>query len=105
MAIVFEHKGTNYTLEFNRDTVRQLERNGFSVNDIASQPVNSVLILFRSSFLAHHPRLSQSVIDEIWDSLGNKDGLFEALIELYNEPVEALLSEPDDGKKITWKVK
>lgn len=104
MAIVFEHKGTQYTLEYSRDAIKQMERNGFSLDNASSQPITSLLILFKGAFIAHHPRTSQATIDEIWESLGNKDGLFEALANLYNEPIEAMMKEPDDSKKIAWKV-
>ena len=106
MAIVFEHKGTQYTLEYTRDAIKQMERGGFNIESAASQPITSLLALFKGAFIAHHPRTSQSTIDEIWDNLGNKDGLFEALANLYNEPMEALMREPEDEtKKIAWKVK
>ena len=105
MAIVFEHKGTQYTLEFTRDSVKQMERGGFNLEDASSMPLSSLLTLFKSAFIAHHPRTSQSTIDEIWADLGDKESLFEALISLYNEPLEALLKEPEEGKKIAWKVK
>lgn len=106
MAIVFEHKGTNYTLEFTRDSIKQMERSGFDLDKASSQPVTSLLTLFKGAFLAHHSRTSQSVIDEIWDSLGDKDGIFEALIALYQEPLAAMMDEPEDeGKKIMWRVK
>lgn len=105
MAIVFEHKGTQYTLEFTRDSVKQLERAGFKYEDVGNTPITSLMTLFKGAFLAHHQRTSQSTIDEIWDNLGDKEGLFDALAELYNEPIEALMKEPDEGKKIAWSVK
>lgn len=105
MAIVFEHKGTQYTLEFTRDSVKQLERAGFNYEEAGGKPVTSLMTLFKGAFLAHHQRTSQSTIDEIWESLENKDGMFDALAELYNEPIEALMKEPDEGKKIAWSVK
>jgi hypothetical protein len=104
MAISFENKGTQYTLEFTRDSVKQMERVGFSVTMAENMPVTAMQTLFKGAFIAHHPRISQSTIDEIWDNLGNKDGLFDALLNLYNEPVEALMKEPEEGKKIEWKV-
>ena len=104
MAIAFNHKGTDYTLEFTRDSIKQMERHGFDLNAALSQPVTSVATLFRGAFSAHHPHVSQTTVDEIWDGMENKNGLFEALIDLYNEPLEALMEEPEEGKKIEWKV-
>lgn len=104
MAISFNHKGTDYTLEFTRDSIKQMERVGFSLDTAASQPVTALETLFKYSFSAHHPRISQTVLQEIWDGMDNKDGLFEALIELYSEPLEAMFKEPEETKKIEWKV-
>ncbi len=104
MAISFENKGTHYTLEFTRDSVKQMERVGFSVAMAENQPVTAMQTLFKGAFIAHHPRISQATIDDIWENLGNKDGLFDALLNLYNEPIEALMKEPEEGKKIEWKV-
>ena len=104
MAISFENKGTQYTREFTRDSVKQMERVGFSVAMAENQPVTAMQTLFKGAFIAHHPRISQSTIDDIWENLGNKDGLFDALLNLYNEPIEALMKEPEEGKKIEWKV-
>ena len=106
MAIVFDHKGTQYTLEFTRDSIKQMERTGFSLDVAQTQPMTSLLTLFKGAFIAHHPRISQSNVDEIWEGLTDKDTLFEALVNLYNEPMEALMKKPEDeSKKITWSVK
>ena len=104
MAISFQHKGTDYTLEFTRDSIKQMERTGFSLDLATSQPLTSLETLFKYAFSAHHPRISQTIIKEIWDDMGDKNGLFEALIELYSEPLDAMFKEPDEGKKIEWKV-
>ena len=104
MAVVFENNGTQYTLEFTRDSIKQMERSGFSLDNAVNQPMTSLLTLFKGAFIAHHPRLSQTVMDEIWEGLEDKTGLFEALIDLYNEPLNALMKEPEEGKKIEWKV-
>lgn len=104
MAVVFESNGTQYTLEYTRDSIKQMERGGFSLSEAGNQPMTSLTALFKGAFIAHHPRLSQNVIGEIWENISDKDGLFEALIDLYNEPLEALMKEPEEGKKIVWKV-
>ena len=81
-----------------------MERGGFSLSEAGNQPMTSLTALFMGAFIAHHPRLSQNAIEEIWENISDKDGLFEALINLYNEPLEALMKEPEEGKKIMWKV-
>ncbi len=55
MAIVFDHKGTQYTLEFTRDSIKQMERTGFSLDVAQTQPMTSLLTLFKGAFIAHHP--------------------------------------------------
>lgn len=105
MAIVFTHNGTQYTLEYTRDAVRQMERSGFDLNNAGSQPMTSLMALFKGAFIAHHARISQVVVDEIWEKIENKDGLFDALITLYNETIDSLMKEPDEGEKIEWAVK
>ena len=104
MAITFEHKGTQYILEFTRDSIKQMERVGFSLDAIEDRPMSSCETLFRGAFSAHHPRISQATVQEIWEDMGDKNGLFEALVELYSVPFEAMLKEPEEGKKIEWKV-
>ena len=104
MAITFEYKGNDYTLEFTRDSIKQMERAGFSYSQVEEKPYTSLMTLFKGAFLAHHPRVSQTTIDEIWDNLGDKEGMFEVLANLYNEPLEAMMAEPEEGKKIMWKV-
>ena len=104
MAITFEYKGNDYTLEFTRDSIKQMERAGFSYSQVEEKPYTSLMTLFKGAFLAHHPRVSQTTIDEIWDNLGDKEGMFEVLANLYNEPLEAMMAEPEEVKKIMWKV-
>lgn len=103
--ITFEHNGTQYNLEYTRETIKQMERNGFSLDTASAKPITSLLLLFKGAFIAHHPHVSQSTIDEIWENLENKEGLFDALTDLYNEPLETLFKEPEDeSKKVAWKV-
>ena len=58
--------------------------------------------LFAGAFLAHHSNVKRDKIDKIYKLMGDKTKLISALTEMYNEPIEALLAEPEDGKNVTW---
>ena len=102
-TITITYEGTKYTLEFTRKTVDQMENQGFNVRDIRNKPVSTLPTLFAGSFLAHHKWLKEETIEEIFKKIPNKDDFFEKLAEMYNEPLETMLAEPDeDAGNATW---
>lgn len=111
-TITFTYKKTAYTLEFTRETVSMLEQNGLSLADVQNlqdmdKPINTIMMLFTGAFLAHHRKAASitTLIDEIWETIPDKPSLISSLIEMYVEPVESLLNDPEDEKgKIVWTV-
>lgn len=57
----FTYEGKDYTLEFNRKSVEQLEKQGFVASDITSKPMSSLPTLFAGAFLANHRFVKQDV--------------------------------------------
>lgn len=101
----FNYNGKGYTLEFTRETVRQMEREGFVASDINDKPMLTLPALFRGAFLAHHRYdTKQKLIDEIYANMTNKGELIGLLAEMYAEPIETLLEDPaeDSTGKISW---
>ena len=99
----FEYKGKEYTLEYTRESVRQMEREGFKSSDVLEKPMLTLPKLFAGAFKAHHKwGTKPQDIEEIYNNFKNKDALFEKLAEMYNEPMEAMLDEPDEGNAIAW---
>ena len=97
--INIEHKGKKYCLEYTRETVKQMEREGFLASDIVNKPMNTLPKLFAGAFKAHHKyEVKQKLIDEIFDSLTNKGELVEKLAEMYSEPMESLMDDCVDEK-------
>lgn len=104
--IKFTYAGKNYVLEYNRETVKQMESRGFRLGELENQPVNTISMLFSGAFLMHHKNVARDkdLTDEIYASFKNRDELLSALIEMYQEPVAALFDEPeeDDAGNTTW---
>jgi len=96
--------GRDYVLEFTRDSIRTMERGGFVISEIDSKPMTVLPRLFSGAFLAHHKFVKQDTIDEIYAKLKNKSELIEKLAEMYNETIESLVEEPDEGDEgnIEW---
>ena len=99
----FEYNGKNYCLEYTRESVRQMEREGFRSADLIEKPLLTLPKLFAGAFKAHHKfGVKAEDIEAMFNKLTNKDALLEKLVEMYNEPMEAMFSEPDEGNAITW---
>lgn len=99
--LTFSYNGKDYVLEFTRNTVRQMEGSGFVADDIDTKPMTVLPALFAGAFLAHHRFEKQSVIDEIYSKMKDKMALIERLAEMYNEPIKAMLDEPEEGN-VEW---
>ena len=101
----FEYKGKEYTLEYTRETIKQMEREGFVAEDVANKPMLTLPKLFAGAFKAHHKfDAKQKVIDEMFERFTNKGALLEKLAEMYHEPFEALMDDEniDEGNAIAW---
>ena len=109
-TITFTFEKTAYTLEYTRETVSALEQNGLTLSDvrnIGEKPLNTVMLLFTGAFMAHHRKAAtiSGLIERIWDSIPDKRELIDTLVEMYTEPLDALMEEPGDDKgKTEWKV-
>lgn len=99
----FSYNGTEYTLEYTRKTVEQMEREGFVADDLKSKPMTMLPTLFAGAFKAHHRFVKREVIDEIYSKMSNKADLIGKLAEMYNEPIMALIDEPaESAENLTW---
>lgn len=102
--IIFSYEDKEYTLEFTRRTIKQMEDEGFVARDIDSKPMTLLPALFAGAFKAHHRFVKPEVIDRIFAAMPNKEDLIGKLAEMYNEPIIALMDEPDEkaGKNVEW---
>lgn len=103
-TIEFEYEGENYTLEYTRRTIKDMESKGFSLAGMTKMPMTMYPMLFAGAFKCHHPQLKQSVIDSIYKHLSGKEALAESLVDMYNSSLDTLFDEPEEGEKnVKWK--
>jgi hypothetical protein len=101
--LTFTYEGTDYCLEFTRKSVEQMERQGFVASDIETKPMTILPALFAGSFLANHRFVKKEVVDKIFSKMTNKTELIGKLSEMYNEPIMALVDEPNESEgNVDW---
>ena len=99
----FTYENKEYVLEFTRRSVEIMEKKGFVASDIDTKPMTVLPALFAGAFLANHKFEKPEVIDKIYSKLTNKQLLIGKLAEMYNEPIMALVNEPDESEgNLDW---
>lgn len=102
-TLQFSYNGKEYTLEFTRDSVRTMERQGFNANELMDKPMTMLPDLFAGAFIAHHPYAKRKLISEIFEHIKNKTELIGKLVEMYNEPLATLMEDnEDDEGNVEW---
>lgn len=101
--LIFTYEGKEYTLEFTRRTVAEMEKKGFIASDITDKPMTTLPALFAGAFLAHHRFVKGDVIDNIYSKLTKKEDLIGKLAEMYNESILTLVEEPEEAEgNLDW---
>lgn len=101
--LVFTYDDKQYTLEFTRKTIAEMEKNGFVANEVEAKPMTTLPALFRGAFLAHHRFEKKDVMDKIFSKMTNKEDLIGKLAEMYSEPVLSLIEDPVESEgNVNW---
>lgn len=98
--------GMEYTLEFNRESVKFAEARGFKISDVADFPMTKIPELWFYAFRMHHKAVSRGKTDALLDGMGGiPDGLMERLGELYAAPFSALTEgQTEENPHVTVKM-
>lgn len=104
--------GKEYTLEFNRASIKLAESMGFRIKTADETPVTSFETLWYCAFKMHHPEITPKKANEVFDKLDDKktdgetgeeagsimDELIQRLFDLYLAGSESL---SDKNPKVT----
>lgn len=103
MITIKDENGKEYSLEFNRRTVANMESNGFILD--LDKPNTVIEGLFYGAFQMHHKRIDRDEVRKIWAAQTGKEKLLTALVKAYQKPLEDLMAEPEDAdpENPTWK--
>lgn len=91
--IKFQYKGKEYVLEYTRNSVKEMERRGFVVEDVLKKPMSLLPEMFAGAFIANHRFTRRKDIDEMYQKFDNKSELLDALAEMYSLVIDEFVEE------------
>ena len=100
--ITITYDKTEYTLEYNRQSVKTMESQGFVLEELTAKPMTMIPLLFSGAFIKNHRGVKRSVVDEIFDNINDKSGLMEALMEMYADTLSSLTESNESEGNVTW---
>ena len=100
-TITLNFDDKEYVLEFNRETIMTLERQGFNINEFGNKPITNVFTLFQGAFKKNHASVPSNKILTMFKYIDNVEGLGRELAEMYSEALDSL-EDGDDSKKVKW---
>lgn len=99
--IVLNYENKEYELEFNRQSVKMMESQGFVLDEITSKPMTMIPLLFSGAFIKNCKGTKRAVIDDIFEGVSDKTGLMQALMEMYAETLSTLTDDVGEGN-VSW---
>lgn len=104
--IEFEDNGKKYVLEYNREAIEIMERQGFVASEMVKRPMTMLPLAFQGLFYKNHKDVRKSFIDECYNRFPNKSELIEAIADMISETYTSLTDENVDNEKgnLDWKI-
>lgn len=104
--IEFEDNGKKYVLEYNREAIEVMERQGFSASEMTTKPMTMLPLAFQGLFYKNHKDVRKSFIDECYNRFSNKKELIEVIAEMISETYNTLTSDTTEDEKgnLDWKI-
>lgn len=106
ITITDTDNNVEYTLEYNREALAQMESWGFNYNDFLSKPATSLPLVFRGAFYKNHAKAKISDIDRMFDKLQNREELIPILSDMMSDCYQSLINGDGEEKEknVTWKI-
>lgn len=102
--ITINYENKEYVLEYNRQSVRTMEAQGFVLDEIQTKPVTMIPALFNGAFIKNHRGIKRNLMDEIYEEISDKTGFLQALMEMYAETLSTLTDDNGTEGNATWAV-
>lgn len=91
--IEFDKDNEHYVLEYSRESIALMEKQGFSVSELTTKPMIMLPLAFEGLFYKNHRKVTKKFVDEIYEQFKNKDKLMETIGIMLEESYSSLTDE------------
>lgn len=104
--IEFDKGGEHYVLEYTRESVALMERQGFAVDELTTKPMLMLPLAFQGLFYKNHRKVNKKFVDEVYSQFKDKTKLLETIAKMLDECYSSLTDEDegDEEGNIDWKI-
>lgn len=103
--ININYEGTEYVLEYNRESIEVMEKRGFAISELSQRPMLMLPIAFQGLFYKNHKNVKNTTIDSIYDKLKDKQKLLETIGNMLSEAYNTLFEDSEDDKgNLDWEI-
>lgn len=105
--IEFDKDDKHYVLEYTRETVALMERQGFKLEELTSRPMIMLPLAFQGLFYKNHRNVNKKFVDEVYDAFEKKEELLSTIATMLDECYASLTDSNEEGNdkgNITWKI-
>ena len=103
--LTFTYDGTDYTLEFTPDSLKQMERAGFKFSKMDDIILTAPEELFYGAFIANHRRTTRALREEIWKAMCEENDNGQSLSDVIgNMMSEAITELNSHSGNVKWNV-
>ena len=99
------YKNAEYRLEYNRESIIWMEKEGLNLKNTAAF-VTNITLLFQGAFRMNHSDVDDSIMDEIFQAIPDKKELFTALGKMYSQVIKdtVIADDKTKAKNVSWVV-
>lgn len=99
------YNNVNYTLEYNRMSIKAIESEGFELELFSKKPMSMIELAFKGAFLKNHSNISPTLVEQIYAESPDKEKLIEVITTMITECYNSLIENPKDKEgNVTWEV-
>ena len=102
--IEFDKDTEHYVLEYSRESIALMEKQGFSISELTTKPMIMLPLAFEGLFYKNHRKVTKKFVDDIYEQFKNKDKLMETIGIMLEESYSSLTDEGDSKGNIEWKI-
>lgn len=101
--VILEVGGEEYTLEYNRKALKQMEAKGFSMGDLDKKILTSIDLLIEGALWKNHKNMTSAKLEEVMDGIYEEydvQELSKALMEMFASAVPDFANAKGTEKKV-----